>query len=65
VIQYDYKHQAWMIEGVYQACDHPVMLQCICYGRIHAGEPAEHSEYIHPTLQEMRDNAHYNSEVRR
>lgn len=45
---YDYEHQAWVIDGKYQDCDHPqageltllgdIFDGCSCYGREHAGE---------------------------
>jgi conjugal transfer/entry exclusion protein len=43
-IQYDYDNQAWIINGVYQNCNHPASMarQCeaSCYGRMHQGEKA-------------------------
>lgn len=39
-IQYDYANQAWVIDGIYQACNHPKEMDCNCYGTEHAGEPA-------------------------
>lgn len=46
---YDYEHQAWVVDGLYQDCGHPqpgtitVFMErfvgCDCYGREHAGEP--------------------------
>lgn len=38
---YDYKNQAWVIAGLYQRCNHPAEMECQCYGRLHAGEPAD------------------------
>ena len=35
---YDYKNQAWVINGVYVACNHPFDLDCSCYGKEHEGE---------------------------
>lgn len=45
---YDYKRQAWVIDGIYQDCGHPqrgevteigtIFDGCDCYGRAHAGE---------------------------
>jgi hypothetical protein len=37
-IQYDYENQAWVIDGVYQSCNHPDAMDCQCYGKVHAGE---------------------------
>lgn len=37
-IQYDYKNQAWVIDGKYVACNHPADMDCNCYGKVHAGE---------------------------
>jgi len=53
-IQYDYDNQAWIIDGVYQDCNHPhdaremfgeqfgtgIYRVCDCYGREHKGERA-------------------------
>ena len=43
-IQFDYDNQAWIINGVYQNCNHPASMarQCeaSCYGRMHQGEKA-------------------------
>ena len=36
--QYDYDNQAWIINGEYQDCAHPVDHGCGCYGRLHKGE---------------------------
>ena len=36
---YDYVHQAWVRDGKYVRCAHPVSMNCSCYGRLHAGEP--------------------------
>ena len=38
-VQYDYDHQAWIVDGVYR-CNHPSYMDCHCYGRLHAGETA-------------------------
>ncbi len=38
---YDYVHQAWIINGVYEACGHPESMECDCYGKLHAGEEPE------------------------
>lgn len=56
-IQYDYKNQAWVIDGKYVSCNHPdpgtpvpgiapdaVFEGCSCYGKLHAGEPADLEE---------------------
>ena len=37
---YDYLNQAWTVDGRYVACGHPVSMDCHCYGKAHAGEPA-------------------------
>ena len=39
-IQYDYENQAWILNGLYQACAHPASMNCRCYGKLHAGEQA-------------------------
>lgn len=36
-ITYDYRNQAWVVNGLYEDCGHP--FECGCYGRIHSGEP--------------------------
>jgi hypothetical protein len=44
-IQFDYDHQAWIINGIYQNCAHPNRM-CgpdaldPCWQRLHAGERA-------------------------
>ena len=50
--RYDYTNQAWIEHGVYVDCCHPAAMNCTCYGRKHAGEPAPEPE---PT------NARYDS----
>lgn len=35
---FDYRNQAWVLEGLYQACGHPQDMDCHCYGRDHEGE---------------------------
>ena len=35
---YDYKHQAWVRDGVYVACGHPKPCS-FCYGTTHEGQP--------------------------
>lgn len=37
---YDYQNQAWLVDWVYQDCGHPEAMDCDCYGRLHAGQPA-------------------------
>ena len=43
-VQFDYDNQAWIVNGVYQDCNHPARMaaQCeaTCYGRTHKGENA-------------------------
>ena len=43
-VQFDYDNQAWIVNGVYQDCNHPARMaaQCeaSCYGRKHKGERA-------------------------
>lgn len=38
---FDYDKQAWIQNGVYLRCGHQDSMQCDCYGRLHAGEPAQ------------------------
>ena len=35
---YDYRRQAWAIDGYYISCNHPGDMDCNCYGKIHKGE---------------------------
>lgn len=35
---YDYNNQAWVVNGVYVTCDHPINMSCGCYGRDHQGQ---------------------------
>lgn len=37
---YDYENQAWVVNGLYEPCGHPEGMDCQCYGKLHAGEPA-------------------------
>lgn len=43
-IQFDYDHQVWIVNGIYQDCSHPATMAntCgrLCYGRMHKGERA-------------------------
>lgn len=48
-IQYDYANQAWVIDGVYQACNHPESMDCNCYGKQHAGEKYQPCDHDHKT----------------
>lgn len=34
---YDYDLQAWVVDGRYFNCGHPVGMDCGCYGREHEG----------------------------
>lgn len=45
--RYDYDKQAWVVDGVYEACAHPENMSCKCYGREHEGEQAEITESCH------------------
>ena len=42
--QFDYDNQAWIIDGIYQNCNHPASMakhcEARCYGRLHQGERA-------------------------
>jgi hypothetical protein len=42
---YDYRHQAYVINGRYVACGHGN--PCDCYGTVHAGQPAAADADIH------------------
>ena len=42
---YDYENQAWVLNGRYESCAHPVWMKCECFGRIHAGEIVPASAY--------------------
>lgn len=35
---YDYRNQAWVVDGKYVACAHPEWMKCNCFGTVHAGE---------------------------
>jgi|SRR5579872_2978859 len=41
---FDYKNQAWTENGKYVRCGHPASMNCTCYGRLHAGEPINHTK---------------------
>lgn len=34
---YDYKNQAWVVDGVYVDCGHPQSMECACFGRVNKG----------------------------
>ncbi len=40
-IKYDYENQAWVINGRYVSCCHPDIMDCHCFGKLHAGEKAQ------------------------
>lgn len=42
---YDYRHQAYVVDGRYVACGHGK--PCDCYGTIHAGQLAAPDADIH------------------
>jgi len=42
--EYDYRHQAWVVDGRYVPCGH--VGECRCYGTAHAGEAAEHGPAV-------------------
>jgi hypothetical protein len=35
---YDYVKQAWVRDGKYVRCGHPLVMDCGCFGKLHAGE---------------------------
>lgn len=35
---YDYEKQAWVKDGHYIRCGHPLDVDCKCYGKEHEGE---------------------------
>jgi hypothetical protein len=44
---FDYTNQAWIQDGVYLNCAHPLDHGCRCYGRLHEGEAPEVGASIH------------------
>lgn len=44
---YDYRNQAWVVDGRYVACSHPASMKCNCYGTVHAGEPLAANADVH------------------
>lgn len=42
---YDYRHQAWVVDGRYVECGHGK--PCDCYGTKHHGEPIAKDADIH------------------
>lgn len=44
---YDYRNQAWVKDGKYVRCGHPVMFVCACYGRKHEGESLAPNADVH------------------
>lgn len=45
--QYDYKNQAWVVDGKYADCAHPQAMNCGCFGRVNKGKEAPLSEDIY------------------
>jgi hypothetical protein len=37
---YDYDNKCWIVGGKIEACNHPAVMSCRCYGKLHAGEIA-------------------------
>lgn len=54
-VEYDYVHQAWIVNGRYHDCAHANHVECNCYGRAHRGETAriECLEYIDADLDQI------------
>jgi hypothetical protein len=47
-LAYDYKNQAWLLDGQYERCSHPEAMDCQCYGKVHEGEtPCADNAMIH------------------
>lgn len=44
--RFDYTNQAWIVNGVYVRCGHPDSMDCQCFGKLHAGEPAREGAEI-------------------
>ncbi len=45
---FDYTHQAWVVNGLYESCGHDqTKVSCHCFGRIHAGERFAPDAEIH------------------
>lgn len=42
--EYDYKNQAWLVNGKYVRCGHAENVFCLCFGRLHEGEEKKESE---------------------
>ena len=43
--RFDYRNQAWLVNGTYQDCGHPEAVDCECFGRIHEGEMCDPANY--------------------
>jgi len=41
---YDYRNQAWVIDGKYERCGHPETMDCNCYGKDHEGEDTKRGD---------------------
>ncbi len=37
-VLFDFKNQAWIVDGVYSRCGHDESTACRCFGKVHAGE---------------------------
>lgn len=42
---FDYDKQAWVVNGRYIRCGHPIGLDCKCYGTLHTGEETTTAEF--------------------
>src|ERR1700686_2176809 len=49
--EYDYRNQAWLLDGKYVSCSHPAEMDCKCFGRVHSGEEAADDAELEFTMQ--------------
>jgi hypothetical protein len=44
---YDYRNQAFVVNGRYAACSHPASMACDCFGTRHLGELLKANADVH------------------
>jgi len=50
---FDYENQAWVKDGKYLNCGHPIAMLCGCFGRRHEGEPVRRLRVVRVWIQRV------------
>lgn len=53
---FDYKNQAWVVQGKYMSCGHPENMNCNCYGKKHQGELADNISICSECGKQVNDD---------